>query len=55
MNIHPVPQRTPAEAALVEAFADRLSELPGDGSVMVRRDNALEQVKAGLPTRRIES
>jgi Fe-S cluster assembly protein SufD len=55
MNIHPVPQRTPAEAALVEAFADCLSELPGDGSVMVRRDNALEQVKAGLPTRRIES
>jgi len=55
MNIHPVPQRTPAEAALAEAFAERLSDLPGDGSVMIRRDNAMEQVKAGLPTRRVES
>jgi Fe-S cluster assembly protein SufD len=55
MNIHAAPQLTPAEAALVDAFGERLSLLPGDGAVMVKRDNAIEQVKTGLPTRRIES
>lgn len=55
MNLHAVPQLTPAEAALVDAFGERLSELPGDGAVMVKRDNAIEQVKAGLPTKRVES
>jgi Fe-S cluster assembly protein SufD len=40
---------------LVDAFGERLSQLPGDGAVMVARDNAIEQVKAGLPTKRIES
>jgi Fe-S cluster assembly protein SufD len=55
MNIHAAPQLTPAETALVAAFGERLSQLPGDGAVMVKRDNAIEQIKAGLPTRRIES
>lgn len=55
MNIHAAPQLTPAETALVEAFGERLSLLPGDGAVMVKRDGAIEQVKAGLPTRRIEA
>jgi Fe-S cluster assembly protein SufD len=55
MNIHAAPQLTPAEAALVDAFGERLSLLPGDGAVMVKRDNAIEQIKAGLPTKRIES
>lgn len=55
MNIHSAPQLTPAETALVDAFGERLSLLPGDGAVMVKRDNAIEQVKAGLPTRRIEA
>ncbi len=55
MNIHAAPQLTPAETALVDAFGERLSQLPGDGAVMVARDNAIEQVKAGLPTKRIES
>ena len=55
MNIHATPQRTPAETALVDAFGERLSLLPGDGAVMVKRDDAIEQIKAGLPTRRIES
>ena len=54
MNIHSAPQLTPAEAALVDAFGERLSLLPGDGAVMVKRDNAIEQIKAGLPTKRIE-
>jgi Fe-S cluster assembly protein SufD len=55
MNIHATPQLTPAETALVDAFGERLSLLPGDGAVMVKRDNAIEQIKTGLPTKRIES
>ena len=55
MNMHTQPQRTPAEAALVDTFDERLSLLPGDGAVMVKRDAAIEAVKAGLPTRRVES
>ena len=55
MNIHATPQRTTAEAALIEAFGERLSLLPGDGEVMVRRDAAVEALKAGLPTRRVEA
>lgn len=55
MNMLATVQRTPAEAAIIDAFGERLSLLPGDGTVMVKRDNAIEQIKAGLPTRRIES
>ena len=55
MNIHATPQRTPAETALIDAFGERLSLLPGDGEVMIKRDNAIEQIKAGLPTKRIEA
>lgn len=55
MNVHATPQRTPAETALIEAFGERLGLLPGDGEVMVQRDGAIEAIKAGLPTRRVES
>lgn len=55
MNMHTQPQRTPAEATLVDGFDERLSLLPGDGAVMIKRDAAIEAVKAGLPTRRVES
>lgn len=55
MNMLATIQRTPAEAAIIDAFGERLSLLPGDGAVMVKRDNAIEQIKAGLPTRRVES
>ncbi len=55
MNMRAEIQRTPAEAAIIDAFGERLSLLPGDGAVMVKRDNAIEQIKAGLPTRRVES
>ena len=55
MNMLVQPQRTLAENALVEAFAERVASLPGDPSVMLRRDAAIEAIKAGLPTRRIES
>ena len=55
MNIHATPQRTVAENALIDAFGERLAELPGDASVAVKRDDAIEALKAGLPTRRIEA
>ena len=29
--------------------------MPGDGAVMIKRDAAVEQIKAGLPTRHVES
>ncbi|PWJ85925.1 iron-regulated ABC transporter permease protein SufD [Pseudaminobacter salicylatoxidans] len=55
MNIHATPQRTAAETALIDAFGERLSLLPGDGDVMVKRDNAIEALKVGLPTKRVEA
>ncbi|AZO47398.1 MAG: Fe-S cluster assembly protein SufD [Mesorhizobium sp.] len=55
MNMHAQPQRTPAETALIDAFGERLSLLPGDGAVMMKRDDAIETIKRGLPSRRVES
>ncbi len=55
MNMHLQPQRTQAETALIDAFGERQSFLPGDGAVMSKRDEAVEAIKHGLPTRRIES
>lgn len=55
MNMLVQPQRTPAETALIDAFAERVAELPGDPAVLTKRDAAIEAVKAGLPTRRIEA
>lgn len=55
MNIHSTPKLTAAETALVDAFGKRLSDLPGDSAVAVKRDDAVEALKAGLPTRRIEA
>jgi Fe-S cluster assembly protein SufD len=55
MNMLVQPQRTAAEAALIEAYDGRLSGLPGDGAVTVKRDNAIERLKAGLPTKHVEA
>jgi len=55
MNMHTQPQRTSAETALIDAFGERLSLLPGDGAVMLQRDDAIEAIKEGLPTRRVEA
>ncbi|MGB5801518.1 MAG: Fe-S cluster assembly protein SufD [Mesorhizobium sp.] len=55
MNMHLQPQRTQAETALIDAFGERQSFLPGDGAVMSKRDESVEAIKHGLPTRRIET
>lgn len=55
MNMHALAQHTKAEAALIEAFGQRLADLPGDGAVTVKRDNAVEQLKLGLPTKHVEA
>jgi Fe-S cluster assembly protein SufD len=55
MNMHLQPQRTQAETALIDIFGERQSLLPGDGAVMLKRDEAIEAIKHGLPTRRVES
>ncbi|WP_315919638.1 Fe-S cluster assembly protein SufD [Mesorhizobium sp. SP-1A] len=55
MNMQIQPARTPAETALIDAFGERLALLPGDGEVMLKRDAAVEALKAGLPTRHVEA
>jgi Fe-S cluster assembly protein SufD len=55
MNIHSFPKLTAAETALIDAFGERFAELPGDAAVAMKRDDAVEALKAGLPTRRIEA
>ncbi|GHC62557.1 Fe-S cluster assembly protein SufD [Limoniibacter endophyticus] len=56
MNLHAnPPQRTAAETALVEAYGERLSTLAGDSAVLANRDTAIEMLKRGLPTKRIEA
>jgi Fe-S cluster assembly protein SufD len=55
VNMQVKPVRTPAELALIDTFGERLSSLPGDAAIMVKRDGAVETLKAGLPTRRVEA
>ncbi|MBO6716350.1 MAG: Fe-S cluster assembly protein SufD [Rhizobiaceae bacterium] len=54
MNVHATPKLTASETALVEVFSTRLSDLPGNEAVTLRRDTALEAIKRGLPTRKVE-
>jgi Fe-S cluster assembly protein SufD len=55
MNVHTDIKLTPSETALVDAFGNRLSDLPGNEDVTLRRDAAMELVKRGLPTRKVEA
>lgn len=55
MNVHASPQLTAAEQALIDSYGQRFSDLPGDPAVIVKRDEAVEALKAGLPTRRVEA
>ncbi len=55
MNMHAPAPRTAAETALIDAFGERFSDLPGDPAIASARDEAIEQIKAGLPTRYVEA
>lgn len=55
MNIHAKPQLTQAETALVDGFAGLCASLPGDRAVAAKRAEAVERLKCGLPTRRVEA
>ncbi len=56
MNMQSKPPRTPAEQAIVDAFTNVVSDLPGDAAVTSARDRLLAGFSAqGLPTRRIEA
>ncbi|MBW9055771.1 Fe-S cluster assembly protein SufD [Rhizobium mesosinicum] len=56
MNMQTTSRLTAAESALVEAFNEKLGELPGNGAVTALRDRLLDDLKKqGFPTRRIEA
>lgn len=56
MNMQTTSRLTAAEAALIEAFNEKIGELPGNGAVTALRDRLLDDLKKeGLPTRRIEA
>jgi ABC-type multidrug transport system ATPase subunit len=47
---------TAAETALVEAFGEQFSYLPGNAGMVTLRDRAIQAIKeTGLPTRRVEA
>ncbi|TAN00489.1 MAG: Fe-S cluster assembly protein SufD [Rhizobiaceae bacterium] len=54
MNMRETPPRTAAETALLQSFDARFPDLPGDRRVMERRGDAIDQLKAGLPNRKVE-
>ncbi|MBB3591147.1 Fe-S cluster assembly protein SufD [Rhizobium sp. BK529] len=56
MNMQTTSRLTAAETALIEAFNEKIGELPGNGAVTALRDRLLDDLKKqGLPTRRIEA
>jgi Fe-S cluster assembly protein SufD len=54
MNMRETPPRTAAETALLQTFDARFPDLPGDSRVWEKRRDAVEQLKAGLPNRKVE-
>ncbi|MCO5065854.1 MAG: Fe-S cluster assembly protein SufD [Rhizobiaceae bacterium] len=54
MNMH-AQMHTTAEKAILDAFDRQMADLPGDSAIAVKRDNAVELLKSGLPTKRVES
>ena len=55
MNIQTQIKRTPAEEALLAAFAERVAHLPGDPRVAEKREEAVEILRRGLPNRKVEA
>lgn len=54
MNVH-TQTLTPAETALIDAHPGLDSILPGDAGTARKREQALDILRSGLPTRRIEA
>ena len=54
MNVHTDIKLTAGETALVDTFDSRISDLAGNEDVTLRRDAAMEVLKRGLPTRKVE-
>lgn len=55
MNVITQMKRTAAEDALIDSYDVRAADLPGDAKVTVKRDEAVELLKSGLPTRKVEA
>jgi Fe-S cluster assembly protein SufD len=55
MNFHAQTSFTAAEEALIEQFEARRDALPGNGAVFEKRGRALDLIRAGLPTRKVEA
>ncbi|MDN5928074.1 MAG: Fe-S cluster assembly protein SufD [Hyphomicrobiales bacterium] len=56
MNIQTTRTRTAAETALIDTFAARLPDLPGDKAVIAKRREAIAALEArGLPNRKVEA
>src|SRR6185312_1389451 len=56
MNMQASQIRTAAETALIDTFAARLPDLPGDATVTARRKEAIAALQArGLPNRKVEA
>lgn len=55
MNVQTQIKRTAAEEALLAAFAERGTKLPGDAKVAERREEAVLLLQRGLPNRKVEA
>ena len=55
MNMQLQVRRTAAEETLLASFSERAASLPGDAAAAERRAQAVEVLKNGLPSRKVES
>ena len=56
MTLQAANRLTAAETQLIDAYADQIGSLPGDGAVISKRDDLFDVLKRqGLPTRRVET
>jgi len=55
MNMQLQIRRTAAEEALLSSYSERAASLPGDARTAEKREQAIEILKMGLPSRRVEA
>ncbi len=56
MTLQAANRLTAAETQLIDAYTNQIGSLPGDGAVLLKRDNLFDGLKRqGLPTRRVET